>query len=128
MAAGRRPGLRTGQRPQWDADAAGYTDPTTGRLLPSWHDALDLVDDDPDAEPVHVVRFGLQVDAKGVLAGTKDADRCVGYITKYLTKQAAPPHRPHPTFSNTHSLGVLIIPAMYCCFRGPDRRGVSRIE
>ncbi|PWU44511.1 replication initiation protein, partial [Micromonospora globispora] len=54
--------------------------------------ALDLVDADPDAQPVHVVRFGVQVDAKGVLAGTKDADRCVGYITKYLTKQAADCH------------------------------------
>jgi hypothetical protein len=25
------------------------------------------------------------IDAKGVLAGSKDADRCVWYITKYLT-------------------------------------------
>lgn len=81
-----------GQGPQWDADASGYTDPTTGELLPSWDDALDLVDADPDAQPVHVVRFGAQVDAKGVLAGTKDANRCVGYITKYLTKQAADCH------------------------------------
>ncbi|MEV7263956.1 replication initiator [Micromonospora aurantiaca] len=81
-----------GRAPRWDADAAGYTDPDTGRLLPSWDDALDLVDADPDATPVHVVRFGAQVDAKGVLAGTKDADRCVGYITKYLTKQAADCH------------------------------------
>ncbi|KAB1112434.1 replication initiation protein [Micromonospora aurantiaca] len=81
-----------GRAPRWDADAAGYTDPTTGRLLPSWDDALDLLDADPDAEPVHVVRFGTQVDAKGVLAGSKDADRCVGYITKYLTKQAADCH------------------------------------
>ncbi|WNM41529.1 hypothetical protein RMN56_09375 [Micromonospora halotolerans] len=81
-----------GRAPQWNAHAAGYTDPETGELLPSWDDALDLVDADPDAEPVHVVRFGSQVDAKGVLAGTKDADRCVGYITKYLTKQAADCH------------------------------------
>ena len=81
-----------GQAPQWDADAGGYTDPATGALLPTWDDALDLIDADPDAEPVHVVRFGTQVDAKGILAGSKDADRCVGYITKYLTKQAADCH------------------------------------
>ncbi|MEU4476884.1 replication initiator [Micromonospora sp. NPDC023966] len=80
-----------GRAPQWDS-AGGYIDPESGELLPSWDDALDLVDADPDAEPVHVVRFGSQVDAKGVLAGTKDADRCVGYITKYLTKQAADCH------------------------------------
>ncbi|HEY0698573.1 MAG TPA: replication initiator, partial [Micromonospora sp.] len=78
--------------PQWNDDAAGYTDPDTGRLLPTWDEALDLLDADPDAEPVHVVRFGSQVDAKGVLAGTSDADRCVRYITKYLTKQAADCH------------------------------------
>ncbi|MFE9695002.1 replication initiator [Micromonospora sp. NPDC005806] len=81
-----------GRAPQWNPDACGYTDPDTGELLPSWDDAPDLVDADPDAKPVHVVRFGSQVDAKGVLAGTKDADRCVGYITKYLTKQAADCH------------------------------------
>ncbi|SDZ46659.1 hypothetical protein SAMN05444365_12013 [Micromonospora pattaloongensis] len=80
------------QAPEWDEDAVGYTDPTTGRLLPTWDDALDLLDADPDAQPVHVVRFGRQIDAKGVLAGSKDADRCVWYITKYLTKQAADCH------------------------------------
>ncbi|MBM0236689.1 hypothetical protein JNW88_05175 [Micromonospora sp. ATA32] len=35
---------------QWDANADSYTDPTTGRLLPSLDDALDLVDADPDAQ------------------------------------------------------------------------------
>lgn len=81
-----------GRTPQWNTNTGGYTDPDSGKLLPTWDDALDLVDADPDAEPVHVVRFGTQIDAKGVLAGTKDADRCVGYITKYLTKQAADCH------------------------------------
>ena len=32
-------------------------------------------------------------DAQGVLAGTKDAARCVGYLTKYLTKQIAGCHQ-----------------------------------
>lgn len=78
--------------PQWNQRKGGYTDPTTGRLLPTWDDALDALDADEQAEPVHVARFGTQVDAKGVLAGSPDADRCVGYITKYLTKQAADCH------------------------------------
>jgi hypothetical protein len=90
------------QAPEWDATACGYVDPTTGELLPTWNDALDLVDADPDAEPVHVVRFGRQVDAKGVLAGTKDADRCVGYITKYLTKQAADCHQTTTSRQRAH--------------------------
>lgn len=79
--------------PEWSTDAGGYVDPATGRLLPSWDDRLDLLDADPDAQPVHVVRFGVQVDAKGVLAGSKDADRCFGTITKCLTKQAADCHQ-----------------------------------
>jgi hypothetical protein len=88
--------------PEWEPDAGAYTDPTTGRALPSWDDALDLLDADPDAQPVHVVRFGVQVDAKGVLAGSADADRCVGYITKYLTKQAADCHTPDTDRQRAH--------------------------
>jgi hypothetical protein len=88
--------------PDWDQAAGGYTDPTTRQLLPSWDDALDLLDADPDAAPVHVVRFGVQVDAKGVLAGSADADRCVGYITKYLTKQAADCHTPGTDRQRAH--------------------------
>lgn len=78
--------------PTWDTAAGGYLDPGSGRSLPRWTEALDQVDADADAQPVHVVRFGPQVNAQGVLAGSKDADRCVGYITKYLTKQAADCH------------------------------------
>ena len=32
-------------------------------------------------------------DAQGVLAGSRDADRCIGYLTKYLTKQVADCHQ-----------------------------------
>ena len=80
------------QAPHWNPDTGGYVDPATGRPLPTWNQALDALDADPDARPVHVARFGVQIDAKGVLAGSKDADRCIGYITKYLTKQAADCH------------------------------------
>jgi hypothetical protein len=55
-------------------------------------DALDQVDTDPDAEPVHVARFGAQVRAEGVTPGTEHADRTIGYITKYITKSAADCH------------------------------------
>jgi hypothetical protein len=30
-----------------------------------------------------------RVDAQGVLAGTRDADRCLAYLGKYLTKSVA---------------------------------------
>ncbi|MUL43086.1 replication initiation protein [Streptomonospora sp. PA3] len=78
--------------PVFDEATGNYVDPATGEVLPTWDEALDALDADPDAEPMHVVRFGPQVDAKGVVAGTEDADRCVRYLAKYLTKDIADCH------------------------------------
>ncbi|MBV2363478.1 helitron helicase-like domain-containing protein [Streptomonospora nanhaiensis] len=78
--------------PVWDEDATTYVDPRTGEVLPTWDEALDALDADPHAQPLHVVRFGPQVEAKGVLAGSPDADRCVRYLAKYLTKDIAECH------------------------------------
>ncbi len=39
-----------------------------------------------------MIRFGKHVDARGVAADSKDIDRTVGYITKYITKSAADCH------------------------------------
>jgi hypothetical protein len=36
-----------------------------------------------------VVRFGPQVDVQGVLSGAPDADQCIRYLSKYLTKNLA---------------------------------------
>ncbi|MEV0382777.1 replication initiator [Nonomuraea sp. NPDC050643] len=71
--------------PVWE-QGTGYLDPNTGEVLPSWDEALDRLDDDEDARPLHVIRFGEQVDVKGVLAGTPNADQCIRYLSKYLTK------------------------------------------
>ncbi len=71
--------------PQWHEANGRYVDPVTGELLPDWDDALDAIG--PDDQPLHVARFGAKFDAQGVLAGTRDAKRCIGYLTKYLTKQ-----------------------------------------
>ncbi|MEV4373697.1 replication initiator [Nonomuraea sp. NPDC049637] len=54
--------------------------------MPTWDEALDQLDTDETAEPLHVIRFGTQVDVQGVLAGTPDADQCIRYLSKYLTK------------------------------------------
>jgi hypothetical protein len=78
--------------PVWNPGTGGFVDPDTGSALPSWAEALDTLDSDPDGEPAHVARFGLQVHARGVVAGSPDADRYVGYITKYLTKHVADCH------------------------------------
>jgi len=71
--------------PIWD-EKAGYVDPDTGEVLPTWDQALDALDADPNAKPLHVIRFGPQMDVQGVLAGSKDADQCIRYLSKYLTK------------------------------------------
>jgi len=76
--------------PVWDEKTGGYLNPATGELLPSWDQALDAIG--PDDEPWHVARFGVRFDAQGVLAGSKDAARCIGYLTKYLTKQVGECH------------------------------------
>ncbi|MEU7996168.1 replication initiator [Micromonospora sp. NPDC049060] len=79
--------------PVWDNNADAWVDPDTRQPLTAWADALDLLDADPDAQPVHVVRFGRQVHAEGVTPGTVHADRTIGYITKYITKSAADCHK-----------------------------------
>jgi hypothetical protein len=67
--------------PFWDIKVKGFTDPDTGTALPTWEQACDAL-----TEPSHVVRFGTQIHVKGILGGTEEADRHVGYLTKYITK------------------------------------------
>ena len=74
--------------PVWDEtrDPACYVDPDTGQPLPAWEQALDELDDDPDAAPAHVIEFGTLVDIQGVISGTDETDKALRYLTKYLTK------------------------------------------
>jgi len=88
--------------PVWDAETGNYCDPVTGEVLTSWDEALDELDDDPDAEPLHVVRFGPQVDAQGVIAGSEDANRCLRYLAKYLTKSIGDCHEPETDAQRAH--------------------------
>jgi hypothetical protein len=74
--------------PVW-TDGAGYIDPDSGAVLPSWDDALDALDTSAGATPAHVVRFGTQDDLQGLIAGTRGADRAIGYLCKYLPKSIA---------------------------------------
>ncbi|GLY14463.1 hypothetical protein Kisp01_14780 [Kineosporia sp. NBRC 101677] len=97
--------VREDELPVWDEDAdapdavgnpasesVGYLDPTTAAVLPTWDEALDDLDTMDDLEPQHVVRFGIQSDIQGLLAGSPDADRRVGYLAKYLTKSMGTAH------------------------------------
>ena len=73
--------------PVWHEASGNYLDPSTGELLPTWDDALDAIG--REDEPLHVARFGPKFDAQGVLGGSKDSAPCIGYLTKYLTKNVA---------------------------------------
>jgi hypothetical protein len=90
--------------PVWDAGTGNYLDPATGEILPSdilpsWDQALDELGD----QPHHVARFGAKFDAQGVLAGSKDAARCIGYLTKYLTKQLGDCHHADTDPARAHA-------------------------
>ena len=90
-----------GELPVWHEASGNYLDPATGEVLPSWDDALDAIG--PEDEPQHVARFGERFDAQGVLAGSRDANRCIGYLTKYLTKHVADCHQAQtPAQSRAH--------------------------
>ncbi|GAY12624.1 replication initiator [Pseudonocardia sp. N23] len=69
--------------PRWDALASSWVDPDTREPLPTWDEATDPAALDA---PAHTVTFGEQVHVKGILGGTEDAGRHIGYLTKYLTK------------------------------------------
>src|SRR5450631_1852662 len=68
-----------------------YRDPDNHQELKTWAQAVAELDADPDAKPAHVMCLGAQVDVKGILAGTRDADRTIGYLTKYLAKSMSAP-------------------------------------
>jgi hypothetical protein len=65
--------------PAWDGGQ--FVDPETREPLTPWAEAVDGVD-----EPAHVATFGRQVHSKGILGGSEEAGRHIGYLTKYLTK------------------------------------------
>ena len=56
-------------------------------------------------------------DAQGVLAGSKDASRCIGYLTKYLTKHVGDCHQASKTLADHRAdrkawlTGMLGLPA-----------------
>ena len=74
--------IYSGERlPVWDTREKAFSDPDTGAPLPTWEQACEEL-----TEPAHVVRFGAQVHVKGILGGTEEAGRHIGYLTNYLAK------------------------------------------
>ena len=87
--------------PVWHEASGNYLDPATGEVLPTWDEALDAIG--PEDEPQHVARFGERFDAQGVLGGSRDANRCIGYLTKYLTKHVADCHQAQTPAQHEHA-------------------------
>jgi hypothetical protein len=76
--------------PVWDDQLGAFVDPSTGLVLPTWDEALDTIDADPAAQPMHVLRFGKQIDYQGILATDEDkVGKAVAYLTKYVTKDVS---------------------------------------
>src|SRR6185312_12360252 len=73
-----------GRLPVWEPTVKQFVDPDTRQPLTLWDEALEQL-----IEPAHVVTFGCQVHSKGILGGTDDAGRHLGYLTKYLVKSVA---------------------------------------
>jgi replication initiator protein RepSA len=88
--------------PVWNPETSGFVDPDTGQPLTTWPEALDALDTNPEAQPAHVVRFGTQLHAQGVIAGSPESSRCLGYLTKYLTKHVADCHPAHTGRQRAH--------------------------
>jgi hypothetical protein len=93
-------------QPVWDSRQGGFVDPTTRQPLPTWAEGMAQLDDgldaDPDREPEHVIRFGQQVKPEGVLGGGSEAERLIGYLSKYLTKSVADVHACNTVAAEAH--------------------------
>ena len=93
--------------PAWDPRP--YRRPGHGVPLTTWEEALDRARRRPGRRPAVVMRFGSQVDIKGIIAPSADADRAIRYLTKYLTKAVAETYtdaeRPGPRLRGRTSTG-----------------------
>jgi hypothetical protein len=89
-------------QPVWDHHARTFVDPDTRRPLTPWDEALQALGDDEMAGPAHVVRFGPQINSKGMLGGTEEAARHIGYLTKYLTKSISEVLEPDTVAQQAH--------------------------
>jgi hypothetical protein len=87
-----------GRVPVWAPTLRAFIDPDTRQPLTPWDQALQEV-----TEPAHVVSFGHQVHSKGILGGTDDAGRHLGYLTKYLVKSVSEIVTPHTEAQHRHA-------------------------
>jgi hypothetical protein len=87
-----------GRVPVWEPTLKAFIDPDTRQPLTPWDEALEEVQ-----QPAHVVAFGRQVHSKGILGGTDDAGRHIGYLTKYLVKSVTEIVTPNTDAQHRHA-------------------------
>lgn len=95
-----QPVYRVDTPPVWDVDQQAYVDPKTREPLPTWAEALDELEE-PGTPPAYVARLG-RIDARGIDQGTKDAERSIRYVTKYVTKDLTDQARPRSDPQKAH--------------------------
>lgn len=86
--------------PTWNPDRKSYVDPRSGEALQTWgrHSKHST------PPPAYVARLGTidPREVKGVQGGTKDAQRCIRYVTKYVTKDIAEQANPRGDAQRAH--------------------------
>gem|GEM_PF-4445733 len=87
----------------WDVDQAGYVDRKTQAPLLTWAQAEQALGTE-GAEPAYVARLGSidPREMKGIEVGTKDAERAIQYVTKYVTKNLADQATPRGDAARAH--------------------------
>lgn len=91
---------RVEKPPVWDVEQQAYVDPKTRQALPTWGEALDALEE-PDSRPAYVARLG-RIDARGIEQGTRDAERSIRYVTKYVTKDLGEQVKPRSAAQRAH--------------------------
>jgi hypothetical protein len=98
-----KPTYTVDRPPVWDPGQESYVDPRTKTPLKNWTTALEELDVD-DAAPAYVARLGSidPREIKGVEPGSPDAERCIRYVTKYVTKDLAEQAHPRGDAQRAH--------------------------
>ncbi|MEV4757304.1 replication initiator [Micromonospora sp. NPDC049559] len=86
--------------PVWDVEQQCYVNPRTLQALRTWSQALDELEES-DSRPAYVARLG-RIDARGIEQGTKDAERSIRYVTKYVTKDLTEQAKPRSDAQRAH--------------------------
>jgi hypothetical protein len=99
-----KPRYTVDRPPIWDADRCAYVDPKTRTPLTTWAASLDQLET-PDARPAYIARLGSidPREMKGIEAGSRDTERCIRYVTKYLTKDLGDQTTPRGQAQRAHT-------------------------